>query len=217
LLPPSAPNAIVRPPPPAGPINAPIANFTRSGVGWTVTLSFADPVAAISWRLGNKPYKETGFLDVLDPRTRRRMPNPSFQLDADTPETTIEVGAVGTSGETLGPYPIRFDPMAALVRSQRKMLELTSGSWLTFRQYHGLLLYYSQLASFRCAIRTVKIGIDTSVPDRTLELPPCDPKKPFSIPADLLPYMKLKPSVKSVSVELTYRDGTVSEVKTFRR
>jgi Caspase domain len=217
MLPPSAPNAIVRPAPaPAGPINAPIANFMRSNSGWTVSLSFADPVAAISWRLGDKPFKETGFLDVLDPRTRRRMPNPSFQLDADTPASMIEVRAIGPSGETLGPYPIRFDPMAALVHSQRKMLEMTAGSWLMFRQYNGLLLYYTQLASNRCAIRAVKIGIDTSVPDRALALPACDPKNPYSIPAKLLPYMKLPPSVRSVSVELTYRDGTVSEVKTFR-
>jgi len=29
--------------------------------------------------------------------------------------------------------------------------------------------------------------------------------------------MKLAPSTKSVSVELTYRDGSVSEIKSFRR
>jgi len=182
-----------------------------------VTLSFADPVAAISWRIGDRPFKETGFLDALDPRTRKRMPNLSFQLDSDTPEGTIEVSAVGTSGETLGPYPIRFDPLAALVRSQRQILEMTAGSWLAFRQYNGLLLYYTHLASYRCAIRAVKIGIDTSVPDRPLALPPCDLNNPNAIPASLMPYLKLPPSVKSVSVELTYGDGKMSEVKTFRR
>jgi hypothetical protein len=29
--------------------------------------------------------------------------------------------------------------------------------------------------------------------------------------------VKLPPATKSVSVELTYRDGSVSEIKTFRR
>jgi hypothetical protein len=217
LLPPSAPGAVVRQPPPAGPVNAPIANFMRHSGGWTVTLSFADPVAAISWRLGDRPFKETGFLDTLDPRTRKRMANPSFQLDADTPESNIEVRAIGTSGETLGPYPIRFDPTAALVRGQRQILEMTAGSWLSFRQFNGLLLYYTHLASYRCAIRAVKIGIDSSVPDRVLALPSCDPSNPNAIPTNLLPYLKLPPSVKSVSVELTYSDGTVSEVKSFRR
>jgi hypothetical protein len=29
-------------------------------------------------------------------------------------------------------------------------------------------------------------------------------------------YMKLAPATQTVSVELTYRDGSVSEIKTFR-
>jgi hypothetical protein len=48
-------------------------------------------------------------------------------------------------------------------------------------------------------------------------MPPCDPRDPSAIPHDALPYLKLAPTTKSVSVELTYRDGSVSEIKTFRR
>jgi hypothetical protein len=32
-----------------------------------------------------------------------------------------------------------------------------------------------------------------------------------------VPYLKLPAATKSVSVELTYRDGSVSEIKSFRR
>jgi hypothetical protein len=71
--------------------------------------------------------------------------------------------------------------------------------------------------SYRCAIRDVRIGIDSAVPDKALKLPPCNPKDPISIPSDVTPYVKLPPATKSVSVELTYRDGSVSEIKTFRR
>jgi hypothetical protein len=45
---------------------------------------------------------------------------------------------------------------------------------------------------------------------------PCDMKEPASIPADA-PVLKLPPAARSVSVELTYLDGSVSEMKTFRR
>jgi hypothetical protein len=55
------------------------------------------------------------------------------------------------------------------------------------------------------------------VPDKVLKLPPCDPRDPSAIPHDASPYLKLAPTTKSVSVELTYRDGSVSEIKTFRR
>src|SRR5207249_4310958 len=64
--PPSAPT-------PSQPVNAPLASFMRSNSGWSVALSFLDPVTAIAWRLGDTgPFKETGFLDTLDQRTRRR-------------------------------------------------------------------------------------------------------------------------------------------------
>ena len=34
---------------------------------------------------------------------------------------------------------------------------------------------------------------------------------------DAKPYVKLSPSNQFVSVELTYRDGSVSEIRSFRR
>jgi hypothetical protein len=84
-------------------------------------------------------------------------------------------------------------------------------------QFNGLLIYYTHLMSYRCAIREVRIGIDTAVPDRVLPMPPCDRRDPNVIPYDAKPYLKLSPSNQFVSVELTYRDGSVSEIKSFRR
>ncbi|WP_425909462.1 caspase family protein [Nitrobacter sp. TKz-YC02] len=199
-------------------VNAPIANFSRHNGGWTVVFSIADPALGISWRMDDSgQFKETGFLDTLDPRTRKRMPNPAIELAADAPAATIQMRYVDANGEVQGPFPIRFDPDAALVRDQRKILDMTATSWLSFRQFNGLLVYYTHLMSYRCAIREVKIGIDSSVPDRALKMPPCDPLDPVAIPHDATPYLKLPPATKTISVELTYRDGSVSEIKSFRR
>ena len=38
-----------------------------------------------------------------------------------------------------------------------------------------------------------------------------------SIPSDAQVLFKVPPATKSVSVELTYQDGSLSEIKTFRR
>lgn len=199
-------------------VNAPIASFSRHNGGWSVVFSIADPTLGISWRMGEAgDFRETGFIDTLDPRTRKRMPNPSIELPADAPAGTIQVRYVDTNGETQGPFPIRFDPQAALIRDQRKILDLTATSWLSFREFNGVLVYYTQLMSFRCAIREARIGIDSAVPDKVLTMPPCDVRDPSSIPASATPYLNLAPSTRSVSVELTYRDGSVSEIKTFRR
>ena len=94
---------------------------------------------------------------------------------------------------------------------------MTAGSWLSFREFNGLLLYYTHLMSYRCAVRQVRIGLDSAVPDRTLAMPPCNEKDPMAIPAGAQPYLKLPPTTRSVSVEITYRDGSLSELKTFRR
>jgi hypothetical protein len=88
---------------------------------------------------------------------------------------------------------------------------------LSFREFNGLLVYYTHLMSYRCAIRQVRIGIDTSMPDKVLTMPACNMKDPISIPSDASPYLKLPSSTQFVSVELTYRDGSVSEIKSFRR
>jgi hypothetical protein len=199
-------------------VNAPIAMFSRHNGGWTVVFSIADPTLGISWRMGETgEFRETGFMDTLDPRTRKRMPNQSIELSADATAATIQVRYIDTSGEMQGPFPIKFDPEAALIRDQRKILDMTATSWLSFREFNGLLVYYTHLMSYRCAIREVRVGIDSTVPDKVLKMPPCDPRDPSSIPAEAQPYLKLAPSTKAVSVELTYRDGSVSEIKSFRR
>jgi len=199
-------------------VNAPIAMFSRHNGGWTVVFSIADPTLGISWRLGDAgDFRETGFIDTLDPRTRKRMPNPSIELPADAPAAMIQVRYVDTNGELQGPFPIRFDPEAALIRDQRKILDMTATSWLSFRDYNGLLVYYTHLMSYRCAIREVRVGIDSAVPDKVLKMPPCNPRDPSVIPHEAQPYLKLAPATKAVSVELTYRDGSVSEIKSFRR
>ena len=199
-------------------VNAPIAAFSRHSGGWTVVFSIADPTLGISWRMGDSgDFHETGFLDALDPRTRKRMPNPSIELAADAPEATIQVRYVDASGEMQGPFPIKFDPAAALIHDQRKILDMTATSWLSFREFNGLLVYYTHLMSYRCAIREVRIGIDSAVPNQVLKMPPCDVKDPNAIPYEAKPYIKLPPTTQLVSVELTYRDGSVSEIKSFRR
>lgn len=212
------PVSVPRIAPPVDSVNAPIALFSRHNGGWTVVFSIADPTLGISWRMGDTgEFRETGFLDTLDPRTRKRIPNPSIELDADAPAATIQVRYVDATGELQGPFPIKFDPEAALIHDQRKILDMTATSWLSFREFNGLLVYYTQLMSYRCAIREARVGIDTAVPDKVLKMPPCDLRDPSAIPGDAVPYLKLPAATKSVSVELTYRDGSVSEIKSFRR
>lgn len=58
---------------------------------------------------------------------------------------------------------------------------------LSFREFDGLLVYYTHLMSYRCAIREVRVGIDSAVPDKVLKMSPCDPRDPSVIPHDTQP------------------------------
>ena len=62
---------------------------------------------------------------------------------------------------------------------------MTATSWLSFREFNGLLVYYTHLMSYRCAIREVRVGIDSAMPDKVLKMPPCDPRDPSVIPHEL--------------------------------
>jgi hypothetical protein len=92
--------------PPNDTVNAPIAMFSRHNGGWTVVFSILDPTLGISWRMGDSgDFRETGFLDTLDARTRKRMPNPSIELPADATAATIQVRYIDASGEMQGAFP----------------------------------------------------------------------------------------------------------------
>ena len=201
-----------------GPVNAPLVQFGRSNSGWQASISLPEPAIGLSWRFGETgPYQETGFLDVIDQRTGRRMPNPAIQLDADSPAGTLHLRYVDPAGVAVGPFPIPFDPRAALRRDQRRTMEMVSGSWLSFRDFNGVLLYYTALVSYRCAIKELRIGLDRPEPDRVIALPPCDEANPFAIPGNFTPYLKAPPGTRSASVQITFSDGSVSPVKVFRR
>ena len=199
---------------------APIAAFSRGQGEWSVSVSFPDSVTAISWRLGEDgPFKETGFLDSFDPRTRKRYPNSNFAFDMDTKETTIYVRAIDVNGGTIGPFPIHFEPKAALEQEYRRILNSQS-SWVELREYYnnkGLTVEFGHLLTWRCGIREVRFGIDTMVPDRKFALPPCDMKDPTIIPYKAESSLKVSPATKLVSVQLIYPDGSMSELMTVRR
>ncbi|MCL2716363.1 MAG: caspase family protein [Alphaproteobacteria bacterium] len=202
---------------PAETVNAPIARFTRHNFGWTVRLSFVDPPLAISWRFGDRgEFQETGLLVEFDPRTRRRMARSMIELAPDVQASIIEVRYVDAAGVTQGPFPIRFDPVAAVIKNDRESLETGWTDWLGFRDFYGLKLYYSSLVSYRCAISEARIGIDSMVPDKLLEMAPCDLSDPNSTPNNARIYIQLQPKTRLVSVRLRYRDGSQSEIRAFR-
>ncbi|MDQ0391247.1 caspase family protein [Labrys monachus] len=197
---------------------APIASFMRSNAGWTVTLSLPEPATEIAYRIGGSgEFKETGLLDVLDQRTGNRMPNPSFQMSPRAPAGVIDVRYRTIDGADVGPFPIRFDPEVALYDDQRRNLEQIAPSWVEFRDFNGTLVYFTTLVTYRCAISDLRYGLDGGEPLKRFDLPACNMKDPFSVPDNAKIYVKVPPRTKSISLRITWRDGTQSDVNTIER
>jgi class 3 adenylate cyclase/tetratricopeptide (TPR) repeat protein len=194
---------------------APTVSFMRANTGWMASVSTPEAATAIAYRVGEGgEFRMTGSLQALDPRTGKPMPNPAFELPADQRETTVFIRYADASGRDIGPFPVPFNPRQALVRSQRDILEGMPGAWLSLQ---GGLVYYTHLVSYRCAIAKVRIGIDQGPLDRELPLPACNERDPYAIAHRTELNLKLPGGARSVAVQLTYADGTQSEVKTFRR
>lgn len=197
---------------------APIASFSRSNAGWTVTLSLPEPATALSYRVGDAgEFKETGLLDVLDQRTGARMPNPSFAMSPRAQANIIQVRYRSVDGADVGPFSIRFDPDIALYEDQRRNLTSIQGSWVEFRDFNGVLVYFTTLVSYRCAVTEVRYGLNGAPPLTRFDLPACNMKDPYAIPNNAKTYLKVPGNTKSISVQVTWRDGSQSEVNTVEK
>ena len=199
----------------AGP--QPLTSFMRSNAGWTVNVSLPEAATQFGYRIGDQgSFIDAGFIDALDQRTGMRMPKTYFELPPDQGKTKLYFTWRDKRGEQADIVTINFDPQAALAESEKKILEELWTAWIDFRDWNGaMLVYFSHLITYRCAIEEVRYGYNGGAADQVYKLPPCNILDPNSVPEDAKIYMKVPPKTKSMQVQLTYLDGTRSPVRSF--
>jgi hypothetical protein len=121
------------------------------------------------------------------------------------------------NGRAAGPFPVSFDPHQALVAMQRDVLDRMPGSWISFRAEPKPGVYITHLVSYRCALEKALVALDDGPLDNELPLPPCDEKEPYAVPSGAKLFLTVPKDTQSVSAQLFYADGTVSDVRTFKR
>ncbi|MBK8456134.1 MAG: methyl-accepting chemotaxis protein [Phyllobacteriaceae bacterium] len=197
----------------------PTLQFMPGNQGITAVISLPEPATAIFWRMaGEAEFRNTGLTESVDQRTGKPAPRPNFELTKDTKSGTIEIKYADLRGREVGPFSFPFDPAIAVRNAQRMMLEQSWTSWLVFDAsgFRGNV-YFSQIASLRCAVKAVRYGLNDGPLDKSIELPPCDVADPYALPDGFLPYFKVGEEVKSIRLQIDWADGTQSEVKTFNR
>ncbi|WP_157961912.1 caspase family protein [Acuticoccus kandeliae] len=192
----------------------------RSNAGWTVTVNIADTVREIFVAKPGEEFRSTGFLQVVNPQTGYPLPNPSLELDPDVTEVLLRVRYADVRGDIRGPFEIPFDAMSALVSGQKQILEMLTNAWIATRPWNGkTLVYFTHLISYRCAIDHVAYSYDGDGLDKDYALAPCDPDDPHVVKTatgkDTDIYATVPKGAKSISVQLTYKDGSQSDIKRF--
>lgn len=195
-------------------------NAIRSNQGWILSLSIADQTTEIFVTKPGQPEVSTGFMQgAINQTTGKPVPYPSITLPGNAQPMELKVSYTDVRGKKQGPFPVMFNPNAALVASQKSILERLPTGWLSFRDWDGnLLVYFSHLVSYRCAISRVEFGVDADTPDNQFHLQPCDPNNPHSVNYKGKPsmiHLQIPKQTRYMTVKLTYADGTQSKVQRF--
>jgi hypothetical protein len=132
-------------------------------------------------------------------------------MPPDQGKTTIYVTWRDKRGEQADVFPINFDPSGAIAEDEKKILDQFWTSWIDFRDWQGgMLVYFSQLITYRCAIKEVRYRYNGALLDKVWTLPPCDLADPNSVPEKATIYMKVEGAAKDrVHVGQAYLCGWV--------
>ncbi len=95
----------------------------------------------------------------------------------------------------------------------KQVLDLTRNNWVAFRDFNGRqLISFTHLESYTCGINQVRYSLNSDALDKTWELQPCKQKSPSPIKKDII-YLTLPlGTAKSIAVQVTFTDGTKSEI-----
>jgi len=194
-------------------------NWMSHNAGWNGNIQISESVQDIKWNIKGKTQPvSTGSSGYNDPRTGQPAPRAFFSLPKNQKNTTIEIRYVDLSGVEQGPFEFAFEASKESDDGNRRILEMTSTSWLSFRKYDGkVLLYFTHLLSYRGALSKIEYGVNRDTPNKAFDFPswnksglaPIDGRAPVTITV---------PSRTSyVTARLTYKNGDKSPVTRFDR
>jgi hypothetical protein len=190
----------------------------QSSSGWAAIFSLTDFKATeLFYRLDGKgEFVSTGHLPQKSPQTGLPMINTYLPMPNLPPgDHTIEVKYTDKNGATNGPYTLKFSTASEQLAQGKQILEMTKGSWLSFRDYDGkVLLYFTHLLSYRPVIQEIRYSINSDAVDQIYKFKPSDK---MYIAGDELPYITVPANSQYASVQITYKDGTKSDVQKVMR
>lgn len=189
---------------------------TPSNDSWTVTFMVLETARTLRYRIDGGPIKDTGHLEIIDARTGQPSPRPFIQLPLGTEQASIEVWYDDIREIERGPFELSFNAQDSFTAMAKNVLGNLTTGWIQDRDFDDRhLIYFTHLMSYRCGLAEIAYGLDRETPDQVWPLAPCDPKNPYATPADAQIYLDFNDRIGFAVVQLTYADGSTSELRRF--
>jgi hypothetical protein len=174
--------------------------------GWTLTFGFEAPIEC----LGVIVERRDGGRERVDCTTMQTAPSVAqagLTVDQGKNGRTITV-----EYETRGVFSRKrhvttpFDPMASRIAQAKQILTIVA-QWVEAKpQQERRLLYFSHLLSYGYVLSEIRYGLDDGPLDRTVRFAPRSTMGIITDGDEL--YSEIAPSVHSVSIVITFLDGT---------
>ncbi|MFN0080721.1 MAG: hypothetical protein ACKVY0_29990 [Prosthecobacter sp.] len=201
---------------PAAVLENPVTlSANQSNQGWMLTLGFTDyKIKNVEYKLdGAGEFKSTGFANMTNPQTGLPMPSQTIMVATLAPgEHTLEVRYTDMTDKLNGPFVLKLNTAEAALKAGKSMLDMTATSWLSIQQGN---VYFTGVLTHRGILKSIRYSFDSEKLDQEFPFSPPKPGEgPYQV-GDGLPYLKAPDGLKFVALQLTFIDGTQSEVKTY--
>ncbi|MFK7829725.1 MAG: hypothetical protein AB8B57_08115 [Congregibacter sp.] len=185
--------------------------------GYTGTVTIAEPALELLWNIRDEGEpRSTGESGAMSPQTGKPAPQLFISLPASQPDATLELRYRDANNELQGPFNFAFAGGKQSEDANRRVLEATTSSWLSFRDYDGKrLLYFTHLMSYRGSIESIHYAVNNSDPIKQFRFPVWRSSGLAPIDETTPTYITVPRSTRYVTVQITYKDASQSDVQRF--
>tara|TARA_R110002096_G_scaffold16106_31_gene55212 strand:+ start:1703 stop:3340 length:1638 start_codon:yes stop_codon:yes gene_type:complete len=196
-----------------------VMTWMHTNSGWMGNIQIVEPTLEIFWKKpGETEFQSTGMSQARSYSTGKFQPNMTISLPNSAEKSEFSIKYVNASGVEMGPYQVGFDPVMATMEQSKQTLRLTRQGWVSFRDWDDkTLLYFSHLLTHRGVLTGIRYGVDKETPDQSFDFPAYEKPGMADISSDVTIYTTVPDATKFVTVQLSFKDGTQSEIATFER
>ena len=180
-----------------------------SNAGWAIVFTLTDFKAKeLFYKLDGKgDFVSTGHLPMKNAQTGLPMIQTYVPLPNLPPgEHSVEAKYVDKNDKTNGPYTLKFSTQQQQMEQSKMVLNMTSGSWISFRDFQGrTLLYFTHLMTHRAVIKEIRFSLNSDKVDQVY--------KPMFVGSQEVPFIYVPKDTQFACVQVAFTDGTMSKVE----